>query len=182
MDQAITCDEVHLAEGQPRILETITPQHVDTDAKPNVRTPPNRPADVLKPPPPPKITISKNSIGLPTPVIRGAAPDEVGFGKVEPINFDPVAISDRDAQPIREPAKDYPERALMRGIEGNCEVYLDVDVRGRPYNIKAVCTDNVFVRSAERAVSKAEFAPKIVRGQPTERANVVYPIEYTIKD
>ena len=55
-----------------------------------------------------------------------------------------------------------------------------MDTRGRPYNVEASCTDSVFKREAERAVSRVEFAPKIVRGQPAERRNVVYPLEFQL--
>ncbi|MCI4645428.1 MAG: energy transducer TonB, partial [Hyphomonadaceae bacterium] len=65
-----------------------------------------------------------------------------------------------------------------RGIEGSCEVRFDVNARGEPFNVEAVCTDSVFRREAERAVSRVRFAPKIVRGQALERRNVVYPIEF----
>ena len=95
---------------------------------------------------------------------------------------DPVAISDRDAQPIRPPAPSYPQRAAERGTEGSCDVRFDVDTRGRPYNISATCTDSVFKREAERAVSKVEFAPKIIRGKAAERRNVVYPLEFKLAD
>ncbi|MBR9834458.1 MAG: TonB family protein, partial [Alphaproteobacteria bacterium] len=95
---------------------------------------------------------------------------------------DPVAISDRDAQPIRPPLPTYPTRAAERGVEGSCDVRFDVDTRGRPYNVQATCTDNVFKREAERAVSRVEFAPKIVRGAAAERKNVVYPLEFKLSN
>ena len=96
--------------------------------------------------------------------------------------IDPVAISDRDAQPIRPPVPTYPSRAAERGIEGSCDVRFDVDTRGEPYNVTADCTDRVFKREAERAVSRVEFAPKIIRGQAAERRNVVYPLEFTLAE
>ena len=37
-------------------------------------------------------------------------------------------------------------------------------------------------REAERAVSRVEFAPKIIRGQAAERRNVVYPLEFTLAE
>ncbi|HAW53392.1 MAG TPA: energy transducer TonB, partial [Hyphomonas sp.] len=46
----------------------------------------------------------------------------------------------------------------------------------------ATCTDSVFKREAERAVSKVEFAPKIIRGKAAERRNVVYPLEFKLAD
>ena len=97
-----------------------------------------------------------------------------------PDNFDP--ISDRDAQPIRSPVPTYPIRAAERGLEGECEVQFDIDAEGVPYNIYATCTDVVFKRSSELAVSQALFAPKIEAGQAVERFNVVYPLGYSLAD
>ena len=57
----------------------------------------------------------------------------------------------------------------------------DVDTRGKPYNVQATCTDSVFKSEAERSVGRVEFAPKIVRGKPVERRNVVYPLEFNIE-
>jgi len=56
-----------------------------------------------------------------------------------------------------------------------------VDDRGKPYNVSATCTDNVFVREAERAVGNVEFAPKIIKGKPARRSNVVYPISFNLE-
>lgn len=88
---------------------------------------------------------------------------------------------DRDAQPIQPPIPMYPVRAAERGIEGKCEVHFDVDNTGVPYNIDARCTDPVFEREAERAVSKAKYAPKIVNDMPVERKGVVYPIQFRLQ-
>ncbi len=167
---------------EQRILEAITPQQRDQDVRQRRRSKPQRLDNAAKPPPPPKLSSNKSQIDLPTPTIQGVAPSEVKFERVQSLAIDPVAISDRDAQPIRPPLPQYPDRAALRGTEGECDVRFDVDVRGRPFNISATCTDSVFVRAAERAVSKVEFAPKIVRGTPAERRNVVYPLVFQMSD
>ncbi|MEO0982015.1 MAG: energy transducer TonB [Pseudomonadota bacterium] len=181
MNWMITIKELNLEEKEQRVLEAITPQRETNDARRNARTPPKRLDAANKPPPPPKLSSSKSQIDLPTPDIQGAAPSDLGFARVEALSIDPVAISDRDAQPIRPPVPTYPQRAAERGIEGSCDVRFDVDVRGRPYNVQADCTDRVFNREAVRAVEKVEFAPKIIRGQPAERRNVVYPLEFQLE-
>ena len=163
-------------------LEAITPSQEDNDVQRRARPKPQRTASADKPPPPPKLTASKSDIDLPTPNIGGAAPTELPDTDLRNMQIDPVAISDRDAQPIRPPLPTYPQRAAERGVEGSCDVRFDVDTRGRPYNIEADCTDAVFKREAERAVSRVEFAPKIVRGQAAERRNVVYPLEFKLAD
>lgn len=167
---------------QARVIERITPQEENTDINRRQRAKPRRLNSADKPPPPPKLSTTKSQIDLPTPNIQGAAPSELNVGPMRELSFDPVAISDRDAQPVRPPVPSYPSRAAERGIEGSCDVRFDVDVRGRPYNIEASCSDRVFKREAERAVSRVEFAPKIVRGQAAERRNVVYPLEFKLAD
>ena len=168
------------AVEEDRVLTRITPSEEDTEVRTRNRNKAQRIDSADKPPPPPKMSATRSDIDLPTPQIQGAAPTELNVGRLDSLAIDPVAISDRDAQPIRPPVPTYPSRAAERGTEGTCEVRFDVDTRGRPYNVQADCSDSVFKREAERAVSRVEFAPKIVRGQPAERRNVVYPLEFRL--
>lgn len=165
-----------------RVIESITPEQRNEDVRAKSRSKPKRLASADKPPPPPKLSATKSDINLPTPQIQGAAPTQVRFDRVQSLDINPVAISDRDATPIRPPVVTYPTRAAERGTEGECSVSFDVDVRGRPYNVVADCSDSVFRREAIRAVSKVEFAPKIVKGQARERKNVVYPLVFTLNE
>ncbi|MEO1476033.1 MAG: TonB family protein [Pseudomonadota bacterium] len=165
-----------------RTIERIVPEQRDQNVRSRSRSKPRRIASADKPPPPPKLSASKSDIDLPTPNIQGSAPTELNFDRVQSLDINPVAISDRDAQPIRPPVVTYPSRAAERGIEGECQVRFDVDVRGRPFNVEADCTDSVFRREAVRAVSRVEFAPKIVRGQALERRNVVYPLVFNLRE
>ena len=181
MSQLISVKEVNLEKGEQRVLTAITPQQQDSEVRTRQRSKPKRIDSAKKPPPPPKVSATKSNINLPTPQIEGAAPTELNLGRMQSLAIDPVAISDRDAQPIRPPVPTYPQRAAERGIEGSCEVRFDVDARGKPYNIQATCSDNVFKREAERAVGRVEFAPKIVRGKAAERRNVVYPLEFKLQ-
>ncbi|MEM5517097.1 TonB family protein [Henriciella sp. AS95] len=165
---------------EERVLARITPSEEDTEVRTRARNKAQRIQSADKPPPPPKMSATRSDIDLPTPNIQGSAPTELNIQRLDSLAIDPVAISDRDAQPIRPPVPTYPSRAAERGIEGTCDVRFDVDTRGRPYNVQANCSDSVFKREAERAVSRVEFAPKIVRGQPAERRNVVYPLEFQL--
>lgn len=182
MNMLISVKEVKLDESEQRVLTSITPQQQDTDVRVRQRSKPKRIDSAQKPPPPPKVSATKSQIDLPTPRIEGAAPTDLNLGRMDSLAIDPVAISDRDAQPIRPPTPSYPQRAAERGIEGSCDVRFDVDTRGRPYNISATCSDSIFTREAERAVSRVEFAPKIIRGKAAERRNVVYPLEFKLAD
>ena len=178
MGRIISQEFIEPEGKEQRVLESITPSEQSQEVRRTSRSRPQRLASADKPPPPPKLSSSKSDIDLPTPNIQGAAPTELNFDRVQSIAIDPVAISDRDAQPISPPQPTYPQRAAERGIEGSCEVRFDVNARGEPFNVEADCTDSVFRREAERAVSRVRFAPKIVRGQALERRNVVYPIEF----
>jgi len=178
MGRIISQEFVEPEGKEQRVLEAITPSEESQEVRRTSRSRPQRLASADKPPPPPKLSSSKSDIDLPTPNIQGAAPTELNFDRVQSIAIDPVAISDRDAQPISPPVVQYPRRAAERGIEGSCEVRFDVNAQGEPFNVNADCTDSVFRREAERAVSRVRFAPKIVRGQALERRNVVYPIEF----
>lgn len=181
MSALISVDEINISESESRILAAITPQKQDSDVRTRQRSQPKKIEAADKPPPPPKQSATKSTINLPTPKIEGAVPQNLDLGKMQSLAIDPVAVSDRDAQPIRPPMPSYPQRAQERGLSGSCDVRFDVDTRGKPYNISANCTDNVFKSEAERAVSRVEFAPKIVRGQAVERRNVVYPLEFNIQ-
>ena len=181
MNSLISVDEIELTEGENRVLAAITPQKQDTEVRTRSRSQPKRIDAAQKPPPPPKRSATKSSINLPTPKIDGAVPQNLDLGRMNSLAIDPVAVSDRDAQPIRPPTPSFPQRAAERGLSGTCDVRFDVDTRGKPYNIQATCSDNIFKSEAERAVSRVEFAPKIVRGQAVERRNVVYPLEFKIQ-
>ncbi len=181
MSALISVDEITLNTKESRVLSAITPQSQDTDVRTRQRAKPQRIESASKPPPPPKQSATKSSINLPTPKIEGAVPQNLDLGRMKSLAIDPVAVSDRDAQPIRPPTPSFPQRAAERGISGSCDVRFDVDTRGKPYNVSATCTDSVFKSEAERSVGRVEFAPKIVRGKAVERRNVVYPLEFNIE-
>lgn len=182
MQWAIGGDFQEPEDREQRQLETLVPQEEVTEVRRSARSKPRKMDSANKPPPPPKLTSSKQDIDLPTPNIQGVAPTELKLDRMASIAIDPVAISDRDAQPISPPQVTYPQRAAERGTEGSCEVRFNVNARGEPYDVEATCTDQVFRREAERSVSRVRFAPKIVRGAAVERRNVVYPLEFTMAD
>ena len=163
-----------------RVIEILTPPDLEDPDAPPIR-PPVQKLDVAdKPPPPPKLSSSASSINLPMPVLRGATPDLAPVGPVKALALAPIAIDERDAVPVRKPIPTYPRPMAERGLEGSCAVYLNVDPRGTPYDVRAVCTHEGFADAAERAVKRSEFAPKIFRGQPVAREGVVYPIEFRL--
>ena len=166
---------------ETREIVSITPEERSEDVRAKSRVKPKRLASATKPPPPPKLSATKQDVSLPTPTISGAPPSDVIFERVPAPEFGPVAITDRDALPIRPPVVTYPTRAQERGLEGECTVTFNVDVRGQPYDVTADCSDGVFRREAIRAVNKVQFAPKVVKGRAQERRNVVYPLVFTLE-
>ena len=178
MQIAISRDFAAPEYKEPPNLQPITPQLDDPEAEIRKRERPQPLDAASKPPPPPKLSTRKSDIDLPTPSIGGQAPSELPRGMAQLPSLGAIRINERDAVPIRPPVVVYPDRAAQRGHEGICEVRFDVDTRGSPFNVVADCSDAVFEREAVRAVRRSEFAPKIERGQPIERTNVVYPIEF----
>ncbi len=160
-----------------RTLRNIFAENAEVQQVRSNRKAPSKLNKANKPPPPPKLTATKQNIDLPKASISGAAPTEVKFERVTNINVGAVSVSDRDAQPIRPPNQGPLLRAIQRvGKSAECEVSLRVDVSGKPYDVQATCNVTAYERAAEQAVKAAEFAPKIVKGKAVERSGVVYPI------
>lgn len=181
MNSLVAVDEVVLPEEAPRVLTNIpVPEEKTTEIKTRESAP--KPESTPKPPPPPAHTARKSDIDLPVIDISGQAPARLAFDSRITLAVTPVAVNDREIQPLSPPIVAYPQVAITRGIEGNCDVRFDVDVRGRPFNIEPSCTNSVFDREAKRAIGKVQFAPKIIRGQAKERRNVVYPITFRLPD
>ena len=91
-------------------------------------------------------------------------------------------IQHHDARPKRPPIVNYPNRAMQKGAQGNCEVHFDVSKNGKPINLDAYCTSDLFERESIKALSRVRFEPATYKGVPYTRYNVVYPIEFTISD
>lgn len=173
-------DVVPLASTEPaRVLKI---DYAEPEPEQKIRTRRVEPIEAAKAPPPPaKLTMTKADIDFQPISMTGSAPEPLKLGRLDEFAVTPIAIDERDAQPIRPPVPVYPTRALTRGLEGACEVRFDVTAKGRPYNIVPMCSHSVFDDAAKMAVSKSEFLPRVVSGQVIERRNVVYPIEFKIK-
>ena len=85
-----------------------------------------------------------------------------------------------EAVPIRSPRPSFPRRAAERGISGACDVVFDLNASGKPYNVVARCSNELFVKEAERAIARTDFSPKLVDGRPVEQLNTVYPLEFVL--
>jgi hypothetical protein len=94
----------------------------------------------------------------------------------------PDGCRERQVVPIRAPQIVYPSEARAKGLEGDCEVRLDVNPRGLPMRVQAGCSDPVFIAPVETANWKVSFAPKIVRLEPVGRENLVYNVEFSLEE
>ena len=176
----ITVEEVSLTETENRLLSRVTP---DIPEQSDPREP-HKPVPVETEAPPPFLPREavQTDGGAPVgPVWTGDTPFELD---VLDLNFLPGLSSPMDGRnlvAVREPMPSIPPGALARGISGRCDVRFDVDTAGRPQNVSAQCTDNVFKAEAERSVRRAEFLPAIRNGQPVIQKNAVYPIEFLVE-
>lgn len=162
-----------------RVLKTITPEMEPSGPEIEGRSPPE-PIEAITPPSPPKLGNPKGDIKLPPVDLSGSAPEGFGAIKFGDLIGPPPSIGNRDLVVVRPPVPSYPQSLASRGVQGSCDVRFSVDTRGRPFGISAQCTDAGFVRAAEQAVSKSEFAPKIVNDRAVERRNVVFPIDFSM--
>jgi len=179
MSSLIDVKEVTLVKAPSRILDTITPQRPDPDAPIERDRQPDMLESAVKPPPPPRIATAASDIDLPVIQIAGAVPASLPTRVTMP-TINPVVVSSRGCQVIREPMPVYPSKASARGISGSCNVAFAIDPRGKPYKVSAACTDPVFKSEAERSVLKAEFAPQLVDGQFVSVTGLEYPLDFKL--
>jgi len=173
----IKVDEVTLPVIVERPLTTFTPQSSDTLSEPDFKAPQMAIADKPLPPPRPPVDTWGDVPGYTPP----APPAVFEPGTIKPPIVVVSTIAVRDIEVVRAPAPSIPVAAITRGISGRCDVLFDVDTRGRPFNLTAQCTDDIFRAEAIRAVSKAEFLPKIRRGVAVEQTGAIYPIEFKVE-
>lgn len=147
--------------------------------EPPVRERPKPLEAVDVPPPMPRIaTQSPTAVTVPIVPITGARMDWKP-ARIDPTNFI-IQASDRDEQPIFRNAPAMPMRADR---SGHCIMAFDVTAEGAPFNVKAVsCSQSLFARASEKAVSQWRYNPKIVDGQPTARRGLRNQITFNLVD
>lgn len=93
-----------------------------------------------------------------------------------------AATDDSQYQPLSKEAPDYPERALDKGIEGDCTVVYDVSPQGRVVNpqVQGACHP-LFMRPSVAAAETFRYQPRIVDGKPVTVSGVKNTFHYRIK-
>lgn len=93
-----------------------------------------------------------------------------------------AAADSSQYQPLSKEAPDYPERALDKGIEGDCTVVYDVSPQGRVVNpqVQGTCHP-LFMRPSVAAAETFRYQPRIVDGKPVTVSGVKNTFHYRIK-
>lgn len=175
----IKVDELVLTKAPERVLTSIVAAP-ETPLVPETK-PPIPPQTLVEKPPAFERPHIETTGGAPAYIFTAPESDIFTIGKLQPPVAAVIPVAGRNIEALRAPAPSVPAAAITRGISGSCDVMFDVDVRGRPFNLTAQCTNDIFKAEAIRAVSKAEFLPKVRNGAPVEQRGAIYPIEFVVK-
>ena len=96
-----------------------------------------------------------------------------------------LGIGEGDYLPIVKVAPIYPQRALLRGIEGYCVVQYMVTRQGTirdPFVIEGQCTNSMFHRPSLQAALKFKYKPRVIDGQAVEVPGVQNKFTYVIEE
>jgi protein TonB len=96
-----------------------------------------------------------------------------------------LGIGEGDYLPIVKVAPIYPQRALLRGIEGYCLVQYTVTRKGTirdPFVIEDQCTSSMFHRPSLQAALKFKYKPRVIDGQAVEVPGVQNKFTYVIEE
>ncbi|UNB65310.1 energy transducer TonB [Pseudomonas syringae group genomosp. 7] len=93
-----------------------------------------------------------------------------------------AAADSSQYQPLSKEAPDYPERALDKGIEGDCTVVYDVSPQGTVVNpqVQGACHP-LFIRPSLAAAQTFRYQPRIVDGKAVTVSGVKNTFHYRIK-
>lgn len=93
-----------------------------------------------------------------------------------------LAADSRQYQPISKEAPEYPQKALDKGIEGDCTVTYTVTPQGRVENPQVLGECHpLLVRPSLAAARTFRYQPRIVDGQAIAVANVKNTFHYRIQ-
>ncbi|MBU1332151.1 MAG: energy transducer TonB [Gammaproteobacteria bacterium] len=93
-----------------------------------------------------------------------------------------TAAASRQYLPIAKQAPSYPQRALDKGLEGQCTVHYTVNAQGRVENPEAESDCHpLFIRPSLNAAKSFRYQPRIIDGRAVAVANVRNTFTYRIE-
>ena len=93
-----------------------------------------------------------------------------------------AASASRQYLPLSKEAPDYPQRALDKGIEGDCTVEYSVSPQGKVEAPKVVGNCHpAFIRPSLVAAATFRYKPRVVDGQPVSVSGVRNTFHYRIQ-
>ena len=182
MNQLIHVEEIHLDAVPQRILGPIVfdADFISEPTLPDHLLPEQ--IEVITPPPPPKVQMTKGEVGLPPIMDVGQVPTRTPIGSLGSIMTSASPMIDRTPVPVRPPIPTYPRPMAAGNMEGECLVKFNLTARGNPFDVSAECTPSGFESEARRAVEKAEFLPRILEGRAIETRGLSYPLEFRLNE
>jgi len=105
--------------------------------------------------------------------------------KIEMSSGFSLGVGEGDYLPIVKVAPIYPQRALLRGIEGHCIVQFTVTRQGTtrdPFVIEDECTDTLFRVPSVQAALKFKYKPRVIDGEAVEVPGVRNKFTYVIEE
>ena len=96
-----------------------------------------------------------------------------------------LGVGEGDYLPIVKVAPIYPQRALVRGVEGYCVVQYTVTRQGTirdPFVIEGQCTNSMFESPSLQAALKFKYKPRVIDGQAVEVPGVQNKFTYVIEE
>jgi protein TonB len=180
MQYMIETTERELNEGgNPHLVDFVRIKRDETIQRRELK--PTKPPPPATPPPQPAAPqLDSLDPGVATIAIP-PAPVETTIAMSSGFNLE---VGGGDYLPIVKVAPIYPQRALIRGIEGYCIVQFTVTRQGTtrdPFVIEDQCTDELFREPSIQAALKFKYKPRIIDGQAVEVPGVRNKFTYVIE-
>jgi protein TonB len=145
-----------------------------------------KPAKPLPPQSPPPLPSTPQFEGLDPNVETiaiAAAPAETRI-EISGAGFS-LGVGEGDYLPIVKVAPIYPQRALLRGVEGYCVVQYTVTGQGTirdPRVIEDQCTNSMFHQPSLQAALKFKYKPRVIDGEAVEVPGVRNKFTFVIEE
>jgi len=144
---------------------------------------PTKPPPPQSPPPLPSTPQFENLTPNAETIAISATPAETDI-EISGAGFS-LGVGEGDYLPIVKVAPIYPQRALLRGIEGYCVVQYTVTRQGKirdPFVIEDRCTHSMFHGPSLQAALKFKYKPRVINGQAIDVRGVQNKFTYVIEE